>query len=196
MPKTPILCRFALTALLVAVAASPAQAMDVTTASYANTSIGAEFASPYDNLFIDANSFNVTMTGAPIEVSLADYRFEVGPNCYTCSLTPSFDALIDITVDGITRQLDLPYSWSSSGPVDSLTFATPAPLLFTFADQGALTIAVDNLGTLSSSGDAVSGHLTATLTVSAVPEPAPWTLTLAGLGLVAFVKSRRKRRRT
>jgi hypothetical protein len=72
-------------------------------------------------LLIDGGSLEVALPPAPATVSLGSYSFEVGPNCYGCSLTPSLHALIDISVDGLTRQLDLPYSWSSSGPNDMLS---------------------------------------------------------------------------
>ena len=191
MPKTLPLVRSAAMALVVAFCAGSAEAVTITTGSYANTGIGAEFASPFDNLYITGRSLDVAMTsGAPIQLTLADYAFEVGPNCYSCSLTPSFDALIDVTIDGVTRQLDLSYVWSSTGPNDLLTFATAAPIRFDFAD-GSITLAVADLGVLSSSGDTVPGHLDATLTVTAIPEPSPWMLTLAGLGVVAWVRRRR-----
>ena len=67
--------------------------------------MGAEFASPYDNLSIDGRTFDVALTGAPMLVSLADYSFEVGPNCYGCSLKPSFDALLDVTIGGSSAHL-------------------------------------------------------------------------------------------
>jgi hypothetical protein len=191
MSKTLLSLRFATTALIVALAAGSAQAMTVTTGNYANTGMGAEFASPYDNLYIDGASVDVVATGMPIQLTLADYAFEVGPNCYGCSLTPSFDALLDVTINGVTRQLDLPYAWSSTGPVDTLTFAKPAPIRFDFADSSSITLALADLGVLSSSGDTVRGQLNATLSVSAIPEPSPWVLTLAGLGLVVWVGRRR-----
>ncbi len=191
MSKTLPFLRSAVTALIVAHAAGSAQAVTVTTGSYANTGIGAEFVSPYDNLYIDGTSVDVAMTGMPVQLSLADYAFEVGPNCYACSLTPSFDALIDVTIDGVTRQLDLPYAWASSGPSDTLTFAKAAPIRFDFADSSSITIAVADLGMLSSTGDTVRGHLNATFTASAIPEPSTWVLTIAGLGLVVWVRRRR-----
>jgi PEP-CTERM motif len=179
-------------AVVVTVAAvAPASAVTIDTGSYANSGIGAEFASPYDNFLIDGASLALTLTEAPIAISLGEYSFEVGPNCYSCTLTPTFDALIDITVDGLTRQLDLPYVWSSSGPNDVLTFATPAPLLFDFGAIGLVTIAVENFGVLTSSGGTVHGNVNAVVSVSAVPEPASYALMLAGLGVLGFVAKRR-----
>ena len=180
-----------MTALVVALAASLAQAVPITTGSYANTAMGAEFDSPYDNLYINGLALDVALTSAPTQVSLADYSFEVGPNCYACSLKPSFDAMLDVTIAGVTRQIDLPYAWSSTGPFDSLTFATAAPVRFDLGNGSSILLAVADLGTITSAGGALSGHLDATLSVSAIPEPSAWALTLAGLGVVAWVRRRR-----
>jgi hypothetical protein len=193
MSTTPTFLRSALVALLAALGIGSAPAVTLATGSYANTGIGAEFASPYDNLYITGGSVDVAFGAMPIELALADYAFEVGPNCYACSLTPSFDAILDVTLDGVTRQLDLPYAWSSTGPVDRLAFATPATLRFDYADSPSITLTVADLGTLSSSGDTVRGRIDAVLSVSAIPEPSAWALTIAGLGLVAWVKRRRTR---
>ena len=194
MTKTPTFFRPAMTALLVALSAASAQAMPVAAGSYANTGMGAEFASPYDNLSLDGRSFDVAFTGASLQVTLADYSFEVGPNCYACTLKPSFDALLDVTIGGVTRQIDLPYAWSSTGPSDSLTFASAAPVRFDFGDGSSILLALTDLGMLTSSGDSLRGHLDATLTVTAIPEPSSWALTFAGLGVVAWVRRRRQRR--
>ncbi len=192
MRKTLPRVRSAATAAIVALCAGAAAAVPVTAGSYANTGIGAEFASPYDNLYITGKSLDVAMTAdVPVQLTLADYSFEVGPNCYGCTLRPSFDALIDVTIGGITRQLDLAYTWSSTGPIDSLTFASAAPIRFDLADSRSITLAVADLGVLSSSGDTLRGQLGATLTVIAVAEPSPWMLTVAGLGVVAWFRRRR-----
>jgi hypothetical protein len=191
MFSLPSLLRQITAAALMAAAVAPASAVTIETGSYANTGIGAEFQSPYDNFLIDGATIVVALTQAPIDISLGAYSFEVGPNCYSCTLTPSFDALIDITVDGLTRQLDLPYRWSSSGASDVLAFATPAPLLFDFGALGLVTIAVETMDVLSSSGATVRGNLNATVSVSAVPEPANLALMLAGLGVIGLVTKRR-----
>ncbi len=160
MFSLPSLLRKTSAAVLVTVAAvAPASAYNISTGSYANSGMGAEFATPYDNLFIDGATLDVALGTSPVSISLGSYTFEVGPNCYSCTLTPTFDALIDVTVDGLTRQLDLPYAWSSSGPDDSLTFATPAPLLFDFGALGQVTLAVESIGVLSSPIGTVHGNL-------------------------------------
>ena len=194
MSKTHSLARLAATAAIVAIAAlgtAPAHAVPIVTGNYAKTGIGAEFDSPFDNLYITGRSLDVAVTDGSVPLTLADYSFEVGPNCYACTLRPSFDARIDITLDGLTRQLDLAYTWSSTGPVDSLTFASAAPVRFDFADGRSITLALSDLSLLSSSGDTLRGHLDATLAVTPVPEPSTWMLTVAGLGVVGWVRRRR-----
>jgi hypothetical protein len=180
-------------ALATAGAVVPAHALTIATGSYANTAIGAEFASPYDNFYITGATITMAAPTTPVVVALAEFSFEVGPNCWSCTLTPSFDALIDVTVDGITQQLDLPYSWYSSGPTDFLRFATPAPVVFDFASLGLVTIAIESVGTLSSSGNTVHGSVNALVATTPVPEPASYALMLAGFGVIAFVARRRSR---
>jgi hypothetical protein len=106
-------------------------------------------------------------------------------------LTPSFDALVDVTVDGLTQQLDLPYSWSSSGPNDTLTFAAPAPVLFDFGNLTVL-LALDTINTLSSPVGTVTGNVTGVATITAVPEPGTYPLLLAGLAAMTMVARRRR----
>jgi hypothetical protein len=179
--------------LVTAAAVAPACAVTITTGSYANSGIGAEFQSPYDNFLINGTSIVVAAGQAPIQVTLGTYSFEVGPNCWSCTLTPSVDALIDITVDGMTRQLDLPYSWSSSGPYDTLSFATPAPVLFDFGALGMVTVAVAAIDVLQSGGAVMQGNVYAAVSTTPVPEPTVFGLMLAGLGVIGFVAKRRRR---
>lgn len=176
---------------ILAIGPAPAQAMTVTTGSYMNTGIGAEFSSPYDTFSISGSTTRFATPFSPLEITLADYTFEVGPNCYSCSLRPSFDALIDITIDGVTKQIDLPYSWSSSGPNDFLTFGDAAPVGFDQAGRGTVTLAVRHIDVLTGAGGPVHGTLTATVLVSNIPEPGTAASMLAGLGLIGFMVRRR-----
>jgi hypothetical protein len=174
-----------------AAAAGSAHAVDIHVGSYTKTGIGAEFATPYDTFSFVGNSLTVAASSTPVAVSLGSYSFEVGPNCYGCTLTPSLDALIDITVDGVTQQFDLPYAWYSSGPSDFLTFSKPAPVVFDFDNLGLVTIAIDKPPLLSSSGAIVYGGLSATVTTTPVPEPGTFVLLLSGIGAIGFVARRR-----
>jgi len=173
--------------------AGPAHAVDIHVGSYAQSGIGAEFATAYDNFDFTGDTISVAASPTPVAISLGSYSFEVGPNCYACSLTPSFDALIDLTVDGVTSQFDLPYAWYSAGPSDFLTFSTPAPVVFDFGSVGLVTIEVDAPPMLSSSGGMVYGNLTASVATTPVPEPGTFALLVSGFGLIGFVARRRRR---
>lgn len=189
---TSLLRQSAAALALFAASATPAAAITIVTGSYAATGLGAEFATPYDNFNVDGTTLSLAPPVAPVEVTLGDLWFEVGPNCWSCTLTPSFDALIDVTVDGLTQQLDLLYSWNSSGPNDILSFATPAPLMFDFGSGGLVTVAFEDLTSLTSGGGMVHGNFNAIVSVSPVPEPTNVAMMFAGLGVIAFVARRRR----
>jgi hypothetical protein len=183
--------------LAAAAAAGPAQAVSIDVGSYTNSGLGAEFATSYDTFTITGAQVSMAMPQAPVAISLGTFWFEVGPNCYSCSLTPSFDAIVDVKVDGDTQQLHIPYAWHSSGPNDFLSFSQPAPLMFDFGNQGMLVVALDAIATLVSPGGKVYGDLYATASlapasITPVPEPASYALMLAGFGIVAFVARRRR----
>ena len=198
--------RHAASAALLAAAAvaGPAQAVSIDVGSYSNTGLGAEFATPSDTFTITGDKVSIAMpqSQAPLAISLGTFWFEVGPNCYSCTLTPSFDAILDVKVRGETQQLHIPYAWHSSGPNDFLTFSQPAPLMFDFGNQGMFVIALDAIATLVSPSGKVYGDLYATASlapaslapasVTPVPEPASYALMLAGFGVVAFVARRRR----
>jgi hypothetical protein len=163
--------------------------------SYTKSGPGAEFATNYDTFTITGDKFSIAMPQAPVAISLGTFWFEVGPNCSSCTLTPSFDAVLDVKVRGETQQFHIPYAWHSAGPNDFLTFSQAAPLMFDFGNQGMLVIALDAIATLASSGGKVYGDLYATASlapVTAVPEPASYALMLAGFGAVVFVARRRQ----
>jgi hypothetical protein len=189
---TSLLRQSAAALALVAASAAPAGAITIVTGSYAASGLGAEFATPYDNFNVDGTTLSLATPVAPVEVTLGDLSFEVGPNCWSCTLTPSFDAFIDVTIDGLTQQLDLLYSWSSSGPNDILSFATPAPLMFDFGSSGLVTVAFEDLTNLTSPGGIVHGNFNAIVTVSPVPEPTNVAMMFAGFGVMAFVARRRR----
>jgi len=158
-----IIRRAASAALLAAIAvAGPAQAVSINVGTYSNTGIGAEFVTSYDTFSITGATFSIAMPLAPVAISLGTFWFEAGPNCYSCTLTPSFDAVLDVNADGNTQQLHIPYAWYSSGPNDFLTFSQPAPVTFDFGSQGMLVIALDSIATLVSPGGKVYGDLYAT----------------------------------
>jgi len=180
-----------------AACAGPAHAVSIDVGSYTQSGLGAEFVTSFDTFTITGDKISIAMPQAPVAISLGTFWFEVGPNCYTCSLTPSFDAILDVKVQGTTQQLHIPYAWHSSGPNDFLTFSEAAPLMFDFGSKGMLVIALDAIATLTSPGGKVYGDLYATASlapasITPVPEPASYALMLAGFGVVAFVARRRR----
>jgi hypothetical protein len=183
--------------LAAAAVAGPAQAVSIDVGSYTNSGLGAEFATSYDTFTITGAKVSMAMPQAPLAISLGTFWFEVGPNCYSCTLTPSFDAILDVKVHGDTQQLHIPYAWHSAGPNDFLTFSQPAPMMFDFGNQGMLVIALDAIAALVSPGGKVYGDLYATASlapasITPVPEPASYALMLAGFGVVAFIARRRR----
>jgi len=201
MTRIRSIARHAASAALLAAAAvgGPAHAVLIDVGSYTLSGLGAEFTTSFDTFTITGDKVSIAMpqTSSPVAISLGTFWFEVGPHCYSCTLTPSFDALVDIKVHGDTKQFDIPYAWHSSGPNDFLTFSQPAPVMFDFGNQGVLVIALDAIATLVSPGGKVYGDLYATASlapasITPVPEPAGYALMLAGFGVVAFVARRRR----
>ncbi|HEY2560770.1 MAG TPA: PEP-CTERM sorting domain-containing protein [Caldimonas sp.] len=193
-PARSIIRRGAAALACAAAAAGSAHAVDIHVGSYSKTGIGSEFATPYDTFSLVGDTLTIAASPVPVAFSLGSFSFEVGPNCWGCTLTPSFDALIDLTVDGVTQQFDLPYAWHSSGPSDFLVFSKPAPVVFDFDSLGLVRIDIDAPPMLSSSGAIVYGTLNGTMTLTPVPEPGTFALLLSGLGVIGLVARRRRAR--
>ena len=169
-----------------------AQSITYSGANFASSSLGADFPSPYDIFVYTA------LPGGPLDVSssvttdIGTLTFVVGTNCTTCAKTPSLDTLIDFTVNGITKQLDLQYQWSSTGPIDTLTFSTPSALSYDLGSAGTLNVSFGALSALSGGVGTYAENLKATFSVTPVPEPSTYALLLAGLGAVGFISRRRQ----
>ncbi|GEM_PF-6565205 len=170
--------------------ASQAQAVPIVTGNHSQVGIGAEFVTDFDRFSVTGLNLDLNL-GAPTSAAIASYEFVVGGNCYSCTLTPSFEALIPFSVAGVTQQIHLPYAWRSSGPVDTLSFGTVAPLVFQLNPSTLLKVAFDALPELSSGGGSVGGQLVANFSPSAVPEPSTASALMAGLLLLGFVGRRR-----
>lgn len=178
-----------------------AETITFSTTDYSQSSIGQDpgVGGAYDQFSIaGVTNQSVTFSGSSI-VTIGQYSFVVGVNCTTCQLTPSYDAVFNMTIGAQTKTFDIPYSWSSTGPTDTLTFGAPAPITFNVGSE-LITVTGINPGALSSGGETLTGNVQATLTgdmqttsssVSAVPEPETYAMLLAGLGLIGFMTHRK-----
>jgi hypothetical protein len=184
--------RCAAFALAGAAVAGSAHAVDIHVGSYVQSGIGSDFETPYDTFSFVGNTFTIVASPTPAAVALGTVSFDNGPNCTSCKLKPSFDAWIDVTVDGVTQPFELTYKWHAAGPQNFLTFDKPDPVAFDFASLGLVRIEIDALPKLSSAGGTVGGTMTAMVTVTPVPEPTTLALILSGLGAIGFVARRRR----
>jgi hypothetical protein len=139
-----------------------------------------------------------TWTGSQSH-SLGTIAFEVGPNCWTCKLTPSASLTFQLKVGTITQTASIDWSWSSTGPTDTIRLTTPSIMTFVQANGE-----VDTLAFCFSSASATCGHniaLSGTLAdpsqsatlmaVENVPEPMSLSLFASAtvcLGALAFLR--------
>lgn len=178
--------------LALASGGASAQSITYSGADFASSGLGADFPTIYDQFNYSSLPGGPLDVSSPVSAAIGLLTFVVGVNCTSCALTPSFDTPIDFTVNGITHQIDLLYQWSSTGPVDTLTFSTPSALSYDLGSNGLLNVSFGDLGAMSSSGATMTENLTATFSITPVPEPSTYALMLAGLGAIGFIARRRK----
>ena len=185
---------FAILAMLAVLpGVSLAETVVFSTSSYTQNKIGDEIGSDLDQFSIDgASDQSLTFSGSTT-ATIATYAFLVGGNCTACVLTPSYDAVFQMTLGGQTQTISIPYSWSSIGSADQLAFGqATTPVSFNLGHDMLTVTALIPPKSLVSSGGTESGNLQATFSItSAVPEPETYAMLLAGLGLLGV---RRKAR--
>ena len=191
---------------LIFIGSANAGPIDFSTTGYSISGIGAEFQTDFDAFTVTGLSGHVnTSVSASTPIEIATYSFTVGPNCYSCNLTPSgFTTGFSATVDNQTQSILLPWSWSSTGPVDSLAVGNSTPVTFDIGTE-ALTLTGLSLGDLSSAGGTLSGAVYADFdfhpVISSLASPAandvpePYSLALFGFGLFGFGYLMVRRRR-
>lgn len=179
----------------IALLSSGAQAQSVTYsgANFSSSSLGADFPSPYDIFVYTSLPGAIADASTTTSADVGLLSFVVGVNCITCAQTPTYTTPIDFTVNGITKQIDLTYSWSSTGPVDTLSFLTPSALSFDLGGGSMLNVAFDKLASLSGGVGIFSEKLTASFTVTPVPEPSTYAMMFAGLGAIGLFVRRQRR---
>ena len=164
-------------ALSLAVAGSPAQAVDYTTDTASFTGLGDTIGSPFDQIILNSVSGTVLTSGTYL-VNTVDFTVGLNSNSggvYTGTFTNT------ATADGTPFTYSLPYT-ITIGTSDSITIGGNS-IYFNGASIHF------NLLTLASGGDTVHGDLTATVSV---PEAASWAMMVAGFGLVGAAMRSRK----
>jgi hypothetical protein len=153
------------------------------------SAIGDEIGSPYDQVILSDFSSTLTTTG---DYKINTLQFVVGGNCYSCNLTPNGTISEQLTIDGVTQTLLVPWSWASTGPTDTLYIGAGPSLTF-----AGWTVSLLGNFALSSGGGPVTVDLMAQFVdppTRATPLPAALPLFASGLGALGVFSWRRKRK--
>lgn len=163
------------------------------------TGLGDMLGTPYDQFNLSPFSGTFTGTGA---YEINPFTFVVGNNSSTSWVVPvsSLPTLSEsFTINGVTKTLYVPYSLVIDN-ADTLNVGT-GPLPLTFPGYNAtlffpgyeVTIVPGSVGPIGTDAGGVtvfSGGMYAQIT--AVPEPATWTMMILGLAGIGFMAHRRK----
>jgi len=152
------------------------------------SAIGDEIGSPYDQVILSDFSSTLTTTG---DYKINTLQFVVGGNCYSCNLTPSGTISEQLTIDGVTQTLLVPWSWASTGPTDTLYIGAGPSLTF-----AGWTVSLLGNFALPSGGGPVTVDLMAQFVdpPQATPLPAALPLFASCLGALGVFGLRRKRK--
>jgi hypothetical protein len=153
------------------------------------SAIGDEIGSPYDQIILSDSGGSLTTTG---DYKINTLQFVVGGNCYSCNLTPNGTISEQLTIDGVTQTLLVPWSWASTGPTDTLYIGAGPSLTF-----AGWTVSLLGNFALSSGGGPVTVDLMAQFVdppTRATPLPAALPLFASGLGALGVFSWRRKRK--
>ena len=164
-----------------------AMAQSFTAGNAVVTGLGDEILSGFD-------TFNITgQSGSWPDSSpqtIANLVFNQGPNCTSCTLTPSGLLGFSLTVGSVTDTAYVGWAWSSVGCCDTLALTAPADMTFVQPDGEVDTVVFKPLAPLApGNGATATGTLDASVQV-----PEPVSMVLLGTGMLGLGIVRRRRR--
>jgi hypothetical protein len=174
-------------ALLLAFAS--AHAATYTAAGANEIGIGAQppNSSQYDILNLSSVTSSISGSGTYL---LNNVSFSVGVNCTTCpSTTGSISETL--TIGGDAQTITIPWSWSSTGPTDTINLLSNGSYSF---DAGLYTVSVLAAGPFSAGLNNTAHGVLDMVVTQATPLPAALSLFATGLGGLGLLGWSRKRK--